>query len=230
MGAMRQIRPKAIFTLIDDSRGQPLVHVPMPTRPGLGGLMLLETFLLLACRRIVGAKRLFEFGTFLGSTTYSLALNTPDDAEIFTLDLDEASAAGLEQPADEVPITKLHLERRAKLDFLGTPAERKIKLLIGDSTKLDFTPWRESINFAFIDGGHDGPTVKSDTENALQLLDRDAAGCILWHDYGNPDCLELKEYLDSLSETMEMFHVQDTWLCVYFHDPDRELVARLSNI
>src|SRR3954470_18034265 len=118
---MRHVRPKAIFTLIDDSGGQPLVHVPMPTRPGLGSLMLLETFLLLACRHIVGARRLFEFGTFLGSTTYSLALNTPDDAEIFTLDLDEASAAGLNQPPDAVPVMQLHLERHGKLDFLGTP-------------------------------------------------------------------------------------------------------------
>lgn len=226
---MRHIRPKAIFTLIDTSGGQPLVHVPMPTRPGLGGLMLVETFLLLACQRIVRAKRLFEFGTFLGSTTYSLALNTPDNAKIFTLDLDEASAAGLEQPADEVPITKLHLERRARLDFIGTPAERKIKTLIGNSTEFDFTPWRESINFVFVDGGHDGPTVKSDTENALHMLDRRVPGCILWHDYGNPDCVELKEFLDTFSETTALFHLQDTWLCIYFHDPNGELVARLNS-
>src|SRR4029453_13361594 len=36
-------------------------------------------------------SRIFEFGTYIGLTTLGLAMNTPEDTEIFTLDLDPST-------------------------------------------------------------------------------------------------------------------------------------------
>lgn len=214
---MLHIRPKDLFQRLEGSPVERIAKVPIPNRKGLGGLMLLETFLLLACVRIVKARRFFEIGTFLGSTALSLAMNSPEDSEVFTLDLDSASAELISQPEDEVPITQLRMERLNKLDFAGMPEERRIKTLFGDSTHFDFSPWHASIDLVFIDGGHTYPVVKSDTENAFRMLNPEKPACILWHDYGNPDCDGLKRYLDDLSANIEIAHVEDTWLCVHFN-------------
>ena len=48
----------------------------------------------------------------------------------------------------------------------------KIKILTANSLQFDFSPWKESINLAFIDGGHDVDTASSDTQNALMMLSR----------------------------------------------------------
>ena len=79
---MRHIRPYRIFTLIDASPQDRVVNVAMPSRRGLGGTSLLETMLIIASARIVEARRIFEIGTFLGSNTFNMALNLPEDAKI----------------------------------------------------------------------------------------------------------------------------------------------------
>jgi hypothetical protein len=72
------------------------------------------------------------------------------------------------------------------------------------------------MDFVFVDGGHDFDTVKSDTENAFQLVRRDGQACIAWHDYGNPKYPELTSYMDQLGKELDLLQVGDTMLCFWF--------------
>src|SRR5215813_8888831 len=172
-GAMFHIRPFQMFSLIGDPPGERIVQTAIPCRRGVGGVNLLETFLLIAGSRIVGTTRAFEFGTFLGATTLNLALNLPARGRVFTLDLGESDAPGAVQDVADAPLTQTHLASKSSLDFAGTGAARKVTTLSGDSTSLDFSKWHSSIDLVFVDGGHDVATVKSATENALRLVRRD---------------------------------------------------------
>ena len=201
----------------------------LPRRRGSGGTSLLETMLIIAATRIVDARRVFEIGTFLGSNTLNMALNLPDDGKVFTLDLDAHHAKGLEQLPEDAPLTKLHLQSESQLDFANTTVARKINMLIGNSTTFDFSPWKRSIDFSFIDGGHDYATVKSDTENAMEMAAIEKPSCIMWHDYHNWEYPALTCYLDDLAKEREIFHVEDTTLCAWFNDPSGSIASRLMN-
>jgi methyltransferase family protein len=226
---MRHIRPYKIFTLLEAPAPERIVNVALPRRRGSGGTSLLETMLIIAATRIVDARRVFEIGTFLGSNTLNMALNLPDDAKVFTLDLDEQHAVGLEQLPEDAPLTKLHLASQSSLDFTDSAVAGKISTLIGNSTTFDFSAWRRSVDFSFIDGGHDYATVKSDTENALEMAAIDKPSCIMWHDYRSWEYPALTCYLDDLAKEREIFHVEDTTLCAWFNDPNGSIVPRLMN-
>uniref|UniRef100_Q025T5 O-methyltransferase, family 3 n=1 Tax=Solibacter usitatus (strain Ellin6076) TaxID=234267 RepID=Q025T5_SOLUE len=228
--AINPVRPFRIFQLIESLPAERIAKVPIPSHRGAGGLTLLETFLTIAAARIVAARRIFEFGTYLGATTLNLALNTPEDAEIFTLDLDERHAEELIQDAADATLTKSHISAARSLDYMDIPAGRKVKALMGDSTKFDFSDWKGSMDLIFVDGGHDLATVTSDTTNALNLADPGKLSCIIWHDYGNPQYVPLTSYLDELSERLQIFHIEDTMLCVWFNDPLKSIGPRLLNL
>src|SRR5437016_4920323 len=157
------IRPYRIFNLIDAPPAERVANIALPSRRGMGGVSLLETSLIIAAARVVGARKVFEFGTYLGSTTLNLALNTPEDAEILTIDLDEHYAKEVQQDPADAPLTQIHIAEKSSLAFMGSPVSQKIRTLTGNSTTFDFSAWRGSVDLAFIDGGHDLATVKSDT-------------------------------------------------------------------
>src|SRR5579859_4973406 len=177
--------------------------ITIPRRRGLGGLMALETLTLIAAARRVNARSIFEFGTFLGATTYSLARNT--QAEIVTLDLTAGEAQRIQQNPSEAEITALHVA--AAMDYDGKPESSRITAIQGNSLTFDVDPYRRGFDFIFIDAGHELPNVIADTNNALAMLKPE--GCIAWHDYGNPDYPELKDFLDHLP--FDILHVEDTW-------------------
>jgi hypothetical protein len=212
---VRRIRPYQLFTLLDASPGDRIANIKIPYRRDL---KLLETFLLVTSMRLVNAKRIFEFGTFLGSTTFNLALNASDDAQIITLDLSAKDlTGGLQQHPSDAPLTLMHFSQQG-LEFEGTTVSHKVTRLRGDSKAFDFSPWQNSVDMIFIDGGHDYATVKSDTENALTIIRKETPACIFWHDYGHPEYKENTAFLDGLADKMDIFHIEDTILCGWFNN------------
>jgi len=211
---MKHVRPYQIFTLLDAAPSERLAHIKIPNRRDL---WLLESFLLVTAIRLVNARRIFEFGTFFGSTTLNLALNSPADAEIFTFDLPKADAlaATRNQPDFRVAGERLG---HSQPDFVGFKEAEKIRTLLGNSRHFDFSEFRNSIDMVFIDGGHDYETVKSDTANAMAMLRADAPGCIFWHDYQNVECEENTKFLNELEKDLSLFHVQETMLCGWFNE------------
>ena len=177
---MESVRPHEIFSRFQSKEP---VCLRMPQGRRELGLTLLETCLLIAIGRGVGAKQIFEFGTWKGYTACALGANIPG-----------------------VQITTLNLMDEWDCDDWQGP----LVCLFGDSRGFDFSPWKDSVDLVFIDGGHDLETVQADTAHALRLLR--PGGCIAWHDYRNPEFPELTAYLDA----KPLVHVQETWLAFSF--------------
>jgi hypothetical protein len=146
-----------------------------------GNPTLVELFCLGVIARGSCARAMFEIGTFDGSTTLQLALNSPPDATIYTLDL----------PSDEVDRTRAALlpgERSYVLKpgsgsrFLGSPAQGKIRQLFGDSAAFSAGTLAGRMDLVVVDGSHALDYVRSDSALARTLTR--PGGWIVWHDYG----------------------------------------------
>jgi hypothetical protein len=132
--------------------------------------------------KTVNPATIFEIGTFNGKTSLNMAINSSSETKVFTLDL----------PKDEVYKTTLRIKSGEKkfidkeipgAQFIGTPYEKKIFQVYGDSAKFDFSDYINKMDFVFIDGSHSYEYVVNDTKIALRLLSN-GKGTILWHDYG----------------------------------------------
>lgn len=150
------------------------------------------------------ARRIFEFGTYFGRTSYHLARLLPD-AEVFTLDL----------PAEAMPRPGPYLGAA----FLGAPEAARIRQIRIDSRNLDTTPYRARFDFIWIDGDHSYEVVKSDTEKAFELLA--PGGVIVWHDYA-PKKPGLVTYVEELTATRPLFWLESTSLLMHIDGIDPE--------
>jgi predicted O-methyltransferase YrrM len=178
------------------------------SRPG--GTTFFETYLMACLIKSLGARTIFEFGTFEGRTTLQLALNAPEEATIYTLDLPECS------PATRFDLAYSKEASSRKLPIGGLFQQRaesgKIMQLLLDSANVDFEPFRGKVDFVFIDADHGMSYVKSDSENAFSMLS--PQGVVLWHDYGGrwPD---VARYLREVAGKKKLFHLDGTSLVLH---------------
>ncbi|HEY7830708.1 MAG TPA: class I SAM-dependent methyltransferase [Solirubrobacteraceae bacterium] len=201
---MEHIRPHQIFAMVSPSERDFIAHLP---RVIGGSVFALEACLLVALLRAVRPKSVFEFGTYLGDTTCLLAQNlTTPGGVVYTLDLDSTDGIELEEE-DAVLANRSVLAQRS---FEGLKAQ--VEQLLGDSYLFDPTPYEDRIEYVFIDGNHALKYVEKDTANALRMTPGNGASAVIWHDYGNPACPEVADYLDSLSERMPLCHIEETLL------------------
>jgi predicted O-methyltransferase YrrM len=203
---IHSVRPYEIFNRVTCPSFAREATVKIPQR---SDMLLIETLLLVAAMKSVNARRIFEFGTYYGATTLNLALNCTGESRVYTLDLPVDHT--ITQHPEDARVTREHFALGA-MQYMGSRVESKITALTGNSAVFDFSPFRSSMDFIFIDGGHDLGTVKSDTENAFFMLR--SGGCIAWHDYRNPNYPELTAYLESLPFTL--FAVQESMLVFWF--------------
>jgi hypothetical protein len=223
---MIRIRPHQLFNLvITPSYDARMVKIVLPDQRAP---ILLETAILLSLAKLVNPRRFFEFGTYLGVETLNMAANLPEDSHLYTLDLDEDSLRGLQQDIHDRPLTLTHFDNLSNLAFLGTSYEKRITRLKGESKSYDFSTFSKQIDMIYVDGGHDLPTLVSDTRNALMMLCDDHPACIAWHDFENSAYPQVTEHLLALSTSMDMFHVQETRIVFLIHNNDR-LVAALKS-
>lgn len=127
----------------------------------------------------VQPKIVFEIGTYRGRATIILALNSPEDAAIHTLDLPFEGRTEL----DTMNEADAALARASATgcDFAGKDVAKKIKQHFGDSTRFDFSPFYNQVDLVFVDGAHHYDAVASDTRNALKMLR--PGGWVMWHDF-----------------------------------------------
>jgi Methyltransferase domain len=221
---VHNIRPHKLFNLVKSpSYLDRMVQIVLPEQKTP---VLLDTAILLALGKLVEARTIFEFGTYVGIQTLNLAVNVPE-AKIYTLDLDESAAGGLQQDVNDKPLTQTHLEWQDQLAFLHTPYEKRITRLFGDSNKYDFSRLLNQMDLIYIDGGHDPVTLDSDTRNAFQMISQGHAACIAWHDHGNPMYPHIKEYLGTISESKDLFHVEESWTTFFLQNRE-DLVRQLK--
>lgn len=157
-----------------------------------------------AIARAIGARRLFEFGTYLGRTSFHLTFASPA-AQVVTLNL----------PPEDDPRIGPYLGSF----FKGTEREKQITQILCDSRKLDTTSYAKSMDFIFVDGDHSYELVKNDTEKAFEMLRE--GGVIVWHDYAakSPGVLE---FFKEFTRTRPMFRIKATCLVVHVDGIDPE--------
>ena len=162
------------------------------------------------------SKKIFEFGTCSGKTSYLMALNSPEDTSITTITL-----------KPDVEISKKNKESKSayrnifsesiyeEFMFSKTNVENKVDIRFINSLELDEKEFLGKCDLIFIDGGHTYSIVKSDTEKAFKMLSPN--GFIFWHDYvpGKNSSKDVFKYLNELNESVRLYSVKDTSL-VYF--------------
>ena len=152
---------------------------------------------------------LIEIGTFDGNTTLQMALNSPDDATVHTIDL-PPGVSDTHVPTETVDERYITDERKLQRKYQGTNVAHKVRQHFGDSVLYDFSLFtgKGPIDFAFIDGGHSYECVKSDTEKTLQALA--PRGVIFWHDFNYKTHPGVFCYLCDLSKKLRLVHIADT--------------------
>ena len=191
----------------------PQDRVTMPAALNtVGGTRLDELLVLGAVTSVLKPRRTFEIGTFMGRTTSVFVLNSPDEAEVITLDL--PPERGIANGPDEHHIdTDLVLmeQRRVGSALSGLGLEGRYRQLFADSLEFDPAPYAASIELGFIDGAHSRRYVESDTHKmAVMAAPR---GLVFWHDYGGKGRFrELTRYLDDLSRQIPIYRVTNTTL------------------
>ena len=158
-------------------------------------------------------KTILEIGTFSGNTALHMALNSPEEATVYTLDLPvDAPAAALRQDPDDL----IYVQSRLSYDlkYLKYPEGKKVVQKYGDSAAFDFGEFKSGglLDFIFIDGSHSYEYVKSDTEKSLQILR--PGGSILWHDY-TPNFPGVFRYLNGLKKELPIRWIEGTRLVYY---------------
>lgn len=147
--------------------------------------------------QVIKPKIVFEIGTFVGRTTRLFALNSPDDANIFTLDLPKSQIShGLGE------------------DYKNTLEEKKIIQLEGDSRIFDYSLWYNKCDFVWVDACHDYSNVKSDSQKALKLCR--LGGWIGWHDYRHSKKFDgvTKAVQELKHEYPELKHIKGTTIAL----------------
>lgn len=138
----------------------------------------MECAALAALSRLVGAKRIFEFGTYKGVSTTQLVLNLADGGMVFTLDLPE------DHPAYSLPIPKPEERAIAAEGGKGILIPRdlldRVTFLSADSAQFDESPYLGNMDLVFVDGAHSYEYVKSDSEKGWRMLR--SGGIMAWHD------------------------------------------------
>lgn len=148
----------------------------------LGGTNEREAWILAAFSR--GARRMFEFGTATGRTTYMWARNSPPDAVVGTITLSpDMHRSYLAAHGDDGGAVRdaLAESRFDRFVFTGTNVEHKVRQYFGDSKEFDETDWIRRCDLVFVDGSHARSHVESDTAKAMRMVK--AGGVVLWHDY-----------------------------------------------
>lgn len=105
------------------------------------------------------AKRIFEFGTSMGATSYALARLMPK-SKIYTLDINDKW-------------------KKQDVEFPGN-----IKFLKGNTFEFDFGKYANKMDVVFIDACHAFEAAKNDTLHAIGIMR--PGGIIVWHDYLRP--------------------------------------------
>jgi predicted O-methyltransferase YrrM len=163
--------------------------------------------------RSLEPKAILEFGTYLGVSTQTMALNAPKNCRIYTVDL----------PDDTLPeaipnlnsIDRQHIRKsrcRVGEAFLHSSTRGQIIQIRVDSTKFRDGTEIGEVDLVFVDGGHNSYIIKNDTENAFRVLS--ATGAIIWDDYFHlyPDVVQ---FLDELRTRIPLYGIAGTNLVIY---------------
>ena len=149
----------------------------VPEHSDIQCLPAAELVTIAAISRALAPLTVFEIGTYKGLTTLTLAINAPEDAQVFTLDLDPDKRDTHRHGTGVGGFSSFRVGEA----FLGTRYETKIHQVFGNSMEFDFSTWHGKVDLVLVDADHSYDFVKADTASALKLVRR--GGVIIWDDY-----------------------------------------------
>lgn len=163
------------------------------------------------------ARRIFEFGTCTGRTTYLMARNAPEDAVVETLTLDPGTLADYRRNDADPDARKwekiaLNESLNTRFYYEGTPIAHKVRQRFGDSMAFDETPLAGTCDLVFVDGSHAYSYVVSDSRKALAMVA--PGGIVAWHDYSHR-CPGVFKALNELAKELPLMHVKGTTLVIH---------------
>jgi predicted O-methyltransferase YrrM len=181
-----------------------------------GGTSDREAWVLAALAK--SRRAFFEFGTATGKTTYLIARNAPDDAEVVTITLaPDGHESYSTATGDTSGAVRKALAESQFTEFLytGTPVASKVVQLFGDSKALDTSPYRERFDLIFVDGSHAYSYIMSDTKKALEMLA--PGGIIIWHDYRpfRRSMRDVYRALNELRRELPLVRLHETSMVAY---------------
>ena len=166
------------------------------------------------------SKKIFEFGTCSGKTTYLMGLNSSDDTKIvsITLNPDDLNDVKKKNKDNKVSFKNIfHESIYEKFLFSEQEVENKIKIIFQNSLNLEHSTYKNEMDLIFIDGGHTYSVVKSDSEKSFEMLNEN--GIILWHDYvpGKRSAKDVVKYINQISKQKKIYKIKDTSLCIFIN-------------
>jgi len=175
-----------------------------------------ETWILSIMSKI--SYNIFEFGTCSGKTTYIMALNSPPEAKIktITLNQEQASKMTINKGESKSALNNaLNESSYNEFMFSNTDFENKIEFSFENSMELDTKNLKNKYDLIFIDGGHTYSVIKNDSNKSIEMIKK--GGYIFWHDYisDKSSTKDVFRYLNILSEKIKIFHIKDTNMCFY---------------
>lgn len=201
-------------------------HLPLAVSSSIFGdnaselpvLLPHEQLVVAALVRHFAPRRLFEFGTATGRTTWIMAENSPAEARVLTLDL---------PPPEMTSYSEVCLEGQAATGATWRQAAsaHKVEQLLLDASRLDpdaIVARHGRQDFLLIDADHSYAGVRTDTEKALAMAAPDAV--LLWHDFylldfvarQPPEQYSVYQYLNDLATTTDLVlrHIVGTYFVV----------------
>jgi predicted O-methyltransferase YrrM len=164
---------------------------------------LVELLYVSAIAKHLRARNIFEFGTYIGRTSYYLSYAS-EESIVTTLDL----------PLERGSKTGNYLGTY----FRGTEREDRIRQILCESKEFDTTPLRKKMDFIFVDGDHSYEGVKNDTEKAFDMLA--PGGVIIWHDYNARPDDGLANYFVEFTKRTPLFRIHNTSILLYMDGID----------
>jgi len=215
------IRPKYIFQLIEKKFGNLnntfIVNIPSSE---IGGLTLLEHSLLVSFIKLFHPEQIFEYGTYMGASSFVMAANSAKSASIYTLDIPK-DQSDFSEPynsnSDDIKndnyLRSVFVEKGAiYIKQADQNIRSKITQIYCDSHKLNLDEYnlRKRFDFIFIDGGHDYKTIKNDTDKSLEMVKEDAI--IIWHDFKSNLHTNVTDFINDFSKNHLIIHIESTML------------------
>tara|TARA_B100001093_G_scaffold440288_1_gene440714 strand:- start:32 stop:817 length:786 start_codon:yes stop_codon:yes gene_type:complete len=166
------------------------------------------------------SKKIFEFGTCSGKTTYLMGLNSSNDTRIISITLNPNDLNDLKKKDIDNKVSFRNIIQESvyeKFLFSEKEVEKKIKIIFQNSLNFKHNKYKNEMDLIFIDGGHTYSVVKNDSEKSFDMLS--SSGIILWHDYvpGKRSARDVVKYLNEISKKKIIYKIKDTSLCIFIN-------------
>jgi len=166
------------------------------------------------------SKKIFEFGTCSGKTTYLMGLNSSADTEIVSITLNSDDLNNVKKKDKDNKVSFRNIIQESiyeKFLFSDEEVEKKIKIIFQNSLNLEHNKYKNEMDLIFIDGGHTYSVVKNDSEKSFEMLKEN--GIILWHDYvpGKRSARDVVKYINEISKQKKIYKIKNTSLCIFIN-------------